>query len=91
MPLLLTDEQFLTAELGSVLTTAFLTTQEHRAQARTAFQLIADRDGPHIARAWFHGMNPNLDNANPLHAIQAGHGLAVITAAQTYVRGDNAN
>ncbi|MFF9786334.1 hypothetical protein [Streptomyces nigrescens] len=81
---------FLAAALGPELARQ-LTQPLHLAQARAAFTALTSGDSPGIARAWFHGMNPQLDDANPLQAINAGHGDAVIIAARNHARGDNAN
>lgn len=63
----------------------WLNTDEHRDQAWTLHQLIAAKDGPHIAAAWLIGMNPHLGDDSPLQAIQAGHSEDARAAAHAYL------
>lgn len=51
------------------------------------FSGIARVDGPDVARAWCLGMNPQLDDHNPLMQIGSGLGHKVLQAARTYVEG----
>ena len=57
---------------------------------RAAFQifaLVAASDSPHTVRAWFTGMNPQLDDLSPAEALAQGSDRAVMAAARAYVAG----
>lgn len=49
--------------------------------------LLLTVDSPHIARAWFIGMNPQLDDEAPADAIRDGRLKEVLVAAQAFVSG----
>jgi len=51
------------------------------------FQLLADVESPHTVRAWFIGMNPQLDDESPVEAIAAGRQRSVLAAARAYASG----
>lgn len=68
--------------------------QEPRVEAeqrlRAAFQifhLIQSVDSAHVVRAWFIGMNPQLDDASPAQAIRDGQLKETIAAARAFVAG----
>jgi hypothetical protein len=50
-------------------------------------QLILQHDSEHVARAWFIGMNPQLDGESPATAIKEGRTREVWIAAKAYVAG----
>lgn len=57
---------------------------------RSAFQiftLVASSDSPHTVRAWFTGMNPQLDDLSPAEALAQGEHRAVMAAARAYLAG----
>jgi hypothetical protein len=57
---------------------------------RAAFQiftLVAAADSPHTVRAWFTGMNPQLDDLSPAEALAQGDDRAVMAAARAYLAG----
>ena len=57
---------------------------------RSAFQiftLVAAADSPHTVRAWFTGMNPQLDDLSPAEALAQGDDRAVMAAARAYLAG----
>lgn len=56
--------------------------------AYEAFTLIASREGPHIARAWMIGVNPHLDDSNPILCIAQDRYHNVLEAAQVHIGGD---
>lgn len=63
-------------------------TIEQEARLRAAhqvFEMIAEREGPHVARAWMIGMNPQLDDENPILCIARDRHHDVITAARAYL------
>lgn len=54
---------------------------------RTAFemtQLLLREDGPQTVRAWFIGMNPELEDEAPASAIQQGRFKEALEAALTF-------
>lgn len=51
------------------------------------FQLIQTVDASHTVRAWFMGMNPQLDDASPAEALAEGHYREVMAAARAFVSG----
>lgn len=55
--------------------------------AYQVFQLLADVESPHTVRAWFLGMNPQLDDESPVEAIAAGRRRDVLAAARAYAAG----
>jgi hypothetical protein len=59
---------------------------------RLAFQVgeaIAEVDGPEVARAWIHGLNPQLDDRSPARLLREGDidevGPEVIAAARAFL------
>lgn len=52
---------------------------------------IADSDGPEVARAWFQGLNPQLDDRSPARLLREGDidevGPAVIAAERAFLVG----
>lgn len=51
------------------------------------FDLITTVDTPRVARAWFMGMNPQLDDVSPAEVLADGDARAVMAAARAYVAG----
>jgi hypothetical protein len=49
------------------------------------FSLIEEPDRADVARAWFIGMNPQLDDDSPVEQLAAGNARAVLAAARSYV------
>jgi hypothetical protein len=57
---------------------------------RAAFQifhLLQNEESPHTVRAWFIGMNPQLDDTSPVQAIREGRLRDALVAAKAYVAG----
>lgn len=57
---------------------------------RAAFQvfhLLQDEESPHTARAWFIGLNPQLQDETPADALREGRLKDAISAARAYVAG----
>jgi|SRR5437660_1599746 hypothetical protein len=52
---------------------------------------IADADSPEVARAWFQGLNPQLDDRSPARLLREGDleevGPAVIAAERAFLVG----
>ena len=51
------------------------------------FQLIQAVDAPHTVRAWFMGMNPQLEDTSPAEALADGLHREVMAAARAFVAG----
>lgn len=66
-----------------------MTDEEERVLRDTyqIFMVLVDSDDVHVARAWFLGMNPHLDDSSPIDALVAGRAREVIAAARTYANG----
>jgi hypothetical protein len=63
---------------------------EAEARLRAAFQvfhLLQDEESPHTVRAWFIGMNPQLDDVSPAEALHDGQMKDVLVAAKAYIAG----
>ncbi len=50
-----------------------------------ALSLIEQADDIYVARAWFIGMNPQLDDESPIEQLAAGSARGVLAAAHSYV------
>ncbi|MFG2785912.1 XRE family transcriptional regulator [Streptomyces prunicolor] len=61
--------------------------EERLRAALQVFHLIQDAESLYTARAWFIGMNPQLDDQAPLTVIAEGRYRDVMTAARAYVDG----
>lgn len=51
-----------------------------------ATKAICEREGAPLARAWLMGMNPQLDNGNPLTEIGKGNGRNVLIAVRVHLQ-----
>lgn len=63
---------------------------EHEMRLRHAyqvFQLVQTVEAPATVRAWFMGMNPQLDDASPAEAISEDRSRDVLAAARAFVNG----
>lgn len=55
---------------------------------RTAYaitQLVLSVTSPRVVKAWFIGMNPELEDISPAEAIREGHGREAMLAARVFV------
>jgi hypothetical protein len=93
----------LTAYLGSVAETRAVNhwasgerepSEAVQLRLRLALQvglMIADADGAGVARAWFQGMNPQLDDRSPARLLREGDldevGPEVLRAARAFLVG----
>lgn len=50
-------------------------------------QLLVETDSRHVVRAWFIGMNPQLEDRSPAEVIAAGDVRAAMTAARAFSTG----
>jgi hypothetical protein len=66
-------------------------TQQRLRLALQVALAIADADGPDVARAWFQGLNPQLDDRSPARLLREGEleeiGPLVITAERAFLVG----
>lgn len=51
------------------------------------FQLLQEEESPHTVRAWFIGLNPQLDDESPARALSEGRLRDVLVAARSYIAG----
>jgi hypothetical protein len=64
--------------------------QAAETRVRTAFQvyqLLLSRDSEHTVRAWFIGLNPQLDDIAPAQAIRDDKIRDVVVAAKSFTLG----
>lgn len=55
--------------------------------AHQIFQTIMAAEDEYVARAWFIGMNPNLEDQTPADVLREGRARDVMAAARTYADG----
>lgn len=48
-------------------------------------QLLLTADAPDVVRAWFMGMNPQLNDLSPVEALAEGRAREVMAAARAFV------
>jgi hypothetical protein len=63
---------------------------ESEARLRTAYQvyqMLLRGDSEHTARAWFLGLNPQLDDISPIEALSEGRTREVLVAAKSFTLG----
>jgi hypothetical protein len=56
-------------------------------EAHQIFRLLMTKESPHTVRAWFVGMNPQLDDESPAAAIREGRSRDVLVAARAFLAG----
>jgi hypothetical protein len=62
--------------------------QEKRLRvAYQIFNLVHEVEANHTVRAWFMGMNPQLDDESPAEAIAAGDFRETMAAARAFISG----
>lgn len=61
--------------------------EERLRAAFQVFHLLQNDESPHTVRAWFIGMNPQLDDVSPAQAIREGRLRDALVAAKAYVAG----
>ena len=49
------------------------------------FELLASAESADVARAWFMGMNPQLDDESPAEALSTGRARDVMVAARAFI------
>ena len=55
--------------------------------AHQVFRLLMAEESPHTVRAWFVGLNPQLDDEAPATAIREGRTRDVLVAARAFLAG----
>lgn len=55
--------------------------------AHRIWTMISQADGAYVARAWFIGANPLLDEQSPVMRLRAGDIPTVLAAAQAFAEG----
>jgi hypothetical protein len=55
--------------------------------AYQTFQLLLAEESPHTVRAWFLGLNPQLDDQSPAQSIRDGQFRDVLVAAKAFLAG----
>jgi hypothetical protein len=55
--------------------------------AYQVYALLLTVEGDHTVRAWFMGMNPQLEDESPAEALAAGRNREVMAAARAFVNG----
>lgn len=51
-------------------------------------ELMASSEAEPVVRAWFMGMNPQLEDASPAEAVSEGRAREVMAAARAYLNAD---
>lgn len=60
---------------------------ERLRDAYHVFQLLVTQESPHTVRAWFVGLNPQLDDESPAAALREGRSRDVLVAAKAFLAG----
>lgn len=55
--------------------------------AHAIWQVVAAVEAPATVRAWFMGMNPQLDDLSPAEAVADGNARDALAAARAFVQG----
>ena len=63
-------------------------TEKRLRAAYQIFNLIHEVEANHTVRAWFMGMNPQLDDESPAESIAAGDFRGTMAAARAFIAGD---
>ena len=64
-----------------------LDTQRKLRDAYHVFRLLLTQESPYTVRAWFVGLNPQLDDESPATAIREGRTRDVLVAAKAFLAG----
>lgn len=57
--------------------------------AHRAWTMISNSDNEHVARAWFIGANPRLEEQSPVERLRAGEIESVMAAANAFLSGSD--
>jgi hypothetical protein len=61
--------------------------EERLRAAYQIFRLLLAAESPHTVRAWFIGLNPQLNDESPILVIQEGRFQEAMVAARAYLSG----
>lgn len=61
--------------------------EQRLSDAYHIFRLLLTQESPHTVRAWFVGLNPQLDDESPAEAIREGRSRDVLVAAKAFLAG----
>jgi hypothetical protein len=64
--------------------------EESEKRLRTAYEiahLLVEFDAPRVVKAWFIGLNPQLDDTSPAEAIHDGQLKEALAAARAFMAG----
>jgi len=56
-------------------------------EAHQIFRLLLEKESPYTVRAWFVGLNPQLNDEAPATVIRAGNARDVLVAARAFLAG----
>jgi hypothetical protein len=62
-------------------------TERRLRDAQYIFRLLVTEESPYTARAWFVGLNPQLDDESPAAAIREGRTRDALVAAKAFLAG----
>jgi hypothetical protein len=62
-------------------------TEERLRVGYQIFRLLMAAEAPHTVRAWFIGLNPQLNDESPILVIQEGRFREAMVAARAYISG----
>ena len=62
-------------------------TQRRLRDAQYIFRLLVTEESPRTVRAWFVGLNPQLDDESPATAIREGRTRDALVAAKAFLAG----
>lgn len=62
-------------------------TEDRLRAAYQVFAFLQKTDNNHVVRAWFIGMNPQLDDIAPAEALREDRAADVMAAAKAFVQG----
>jgi hypothetical protein len=62
-------------------------TERRLRDAQYIFHLLVTKESPYTVRAWFVGLNPQLDDESPASAIREGRTRDALVAAKAFLAG----
>ncbi|MBN1527956.1 MAG: hypothetical protein JW895_02785 [Thermoleophilaceae bacterium] len=62
-------------------------TERRLRDAQYIFRLLVTKESPYTVRAWFVGLNPQLDDESPAAAIREGRTRDAVVAAKAFLAG----
>ena len=74
-------------KIGANGSTPIPEAEERLRTAHRTWFVLADAESDHIARSWFIGANPLVDEVAPFMALREGDGQRVLRAAEAFISG----